>query len=247
MPDPLCWLKPGDVYYGFGCGEDISFDMALAHVYGMKLRLFDPTPRAMHHVDAVLWVLRQRQLPAFLLSGRDKYSWKNSVQEISGKTSARMWFQSILDSNIRMEEISFRPWALGVQDSNMSFFEPSDGVSHSLLDRSATGKPAGKRIVVSARALQSIMAEFGDERIAVLKIDIEGYEIFLIPALIDFLRKIDDHRWPRILLFDMDSLRPAHERRNEVEGKKCVALLESAGYSIFSSRNFDYTFVYEPG
>jgi len=30
VPYPLCCLKPGDVYYGFGCGEDIFFYVSLA-------------------------------------------------------------------------------------------------------------------------------------------------------------------------------------------------------------------------
>ena len=45
-------LKTGNVAYCAGAGEDITFDLAL-HAAGLSVTTFDPTPRAISHVDAV--------------------------------------------------------------------------------------------------------------------------------------------------------------------------------------------------
>ena len=123
----------------------------------------------------------------------------------------------------------------------MSFFEPDAGVSHSLLKRTRQNL-AAKELTVAARRLDSIMSEMGDDSISILKIDIEGYEIVLIPALIELFRKWERHRWPRLLLFDMDSMRPQHKQHNTAEGLRSIKMLENAGYEIFSSEGYDYTF-----
>jgi FkbM family methyltransferase len=38
-------LRPEAVVYSLGVGEDISFDLALIHQYGVVVHAFDPTPR----------------------------------------------------------------------------------------------------------------------------------------------------------------------------------------------------------
>ena len=66
---PKIELGPDPTYYGFGCGEDISFDLSLAAKYpGLRMRLFDPTPRAVSHVKAVFASMETRKAPAFASS-----------------------------------------------------------------------------------------------------------------------------------------------------------------------------------
>jgi len=240
LPFPLCWLKPGDVYYGFGCGEDISFDVSLADAYDLTVRLFDPTPKAIRHVDAVIRALDTRKIPMWHQEDRrDKYYHEGVKQEISGGVSASNWFEKIILSNVKSSQIDFHPWALANSDKNMNFFEPPSGVSHSLLPKHS----GAMQLSVIARELSSIMTELKDEKVSVIKIDIEGYEIVLIPILMDLFRTWPTSHWPRILLFDMDSLRPEHGNSNIMEGHKCVQLICDAGYKLFSSRHHDYTFV----
>ncbi|WKB51963.1 FkbM family methyltransferase [Eleftheria terrae] len=43
-------LRPGAVCYCVGCGEDISFDLALVERYGCEVHGFDPTPRSIAYV-----------------------------------------------------------------------------------------------------------------------------------------------------------------------------------------------------
>lgn len=49
---PLSALAPGDVAYCAGAGEDITFDLVLCEA-GICVTTFDPTPRAIAHVEAV--------------------------------------------------------------------------------------------------------------------------------------------------------------------------------------------------
>jgi len=240
VPYPLCWLKPGDVYYGFGCGEDISFDISLADAYDLKVRLFDPTPKAIRHVDAVIRALDTRTNPkGYRGNERDKYYHEGIIQEISGGVNASAWFEKIIFSKVQSSQIDFHPWALADSDKNTTFFEPLKGMSQSLLEKHA----GATQLSVVARELSSIMAELKDKKVHVMKIDIEGYEIVLIPVLVDLFRTWPIRNWPHLLLFDMDSLRPEHGNSNISEGQRCVQLIRDAGYEVFSSRNNDYTFV----
>jgi FkbM family methyltransferase len=53
------WTVPADlvsaesIVYCVGCGEDISFDLALIERFGCSVHAFDPTPRAIAHVAKV--------------------------------------------------------------------------------------------------------------------------------------------------------------------------------------------------
>jgi FkbM family methyltransferase len=49
---PRSALEEGGVAYCAGAGEDVTFDLAL-HAAGFHVRTFDPTPRAIAHVESV--------------------------------------------------------------------------------------------------------------------------------------------------------------------------------------------------
>ncbi|MEQ9461359.1 MAG: FkbM family methyltransferase [Phycisphaeraceae bacterium] len=48
---PIGLLDAGSVVYCVGCGEDITFDLALIERLGCEVWAFDPTPRAIAHVE----------------------------------------------------------------------------------------------------------------------------------------------------------------------------------------------------
>lgn len=52
-------LRPGAVCYCAGAGEDITFDLALVSKYGCEVHTFDPTPRAIAHVQKVAGGIRE--------------------------------------------------------------------------------------------------------------------------------------------------------------------------------------------
>ena len=45
-------LGPQSVVYGVGVGEDTSWDLAVMQTYGMEFWAFDPTPKAIAHVES---------------------------------------------------------------------------------------------------------------------------------------------------------------------------------------------------
>lgn len=50
---PYTLLDRSSVCYCAGAGEDITFDLALAERFGCEIHVFDPTPRAVAHVERV--------------------------------------------------------------------------------------------------------------------------------------------------------------------------------------------------
>ena len=239
LPSNLDWLTAGDIMYSFGCGEDISFDLGMVSTFGIVDRLFDPTPNAMAHFQAIISTMKSREHPAYVIGDTSKYSFKGQVREISGKADAKAYFRQVLDSSIDSDnEIGFYPLGLSTIDGNMSFKPPKSGVSHTLEER-GTGNSSFR---IEVKSLESIMTMFGDAKVSVLKIDIEGHEVKVIPQLLEFFGTKEKHLWPRLMLFDMDSLRKEHTKYDPAGGKRCIKLLESVGYELFTDRNYDYTF-----
>ncbi|MGF1588174.1 MAG: FkbM family methyltransferase [Pleurocapsa sp.] len=50
---PVNLLDSNSICYCVGCGEDISFDLSLIDRFGCDVCAFDPTPRAIQHVQEV--------------------------------------------------------------------------------------------------------------------------------------------------------------------------------------------------
>jgi FkbM family methyltransferase len=50
---PVSLLSSNSVCYCVGCGEDVSFDLGLIDQFGCDIFAFDPTPRAIRHVEKV--------------------------------------------------------------------------------------------------------------------------------------------------------------------------------------------------
>lgn len=48
---PSSLLSANSIVYCVGCGEDISFDLGLIERFGCHVWAFDPTPRAIRHVE----------------------------------------------------------------------------------------------------------------------------------------------------------------------------------------------------
>jgi FkbM family methyltransferase len=77
----------------------------------------------------------------------------------------------------------FAPFALWKADCELRFFEPKDSahVSYSAVNIQHTDN----HIVVAGRTLASMMSYFGDSRLDILKLDIEGAEMEVLPVLLD--------------------------------------------------------------
>ena len=241
MPYPLCSLQHGDVYYGIGCGEDISFDLQLASLYSLDMYLFDPTPRAIQHVNNVFDVVYNHTLVQQMSFDKNKYTYNTQTFEISGNSNAKTWFEEVIKLPVKTSRDNFKPWALSDRDGEMEFYAPKQGVSHSLIKTDHKHeKETHKKVKV--KSLQSIMNTLQHKKVSVMKIDIEGYETLVIPHLVKILKTWDKYNWPRLLLFDMDCLRPMHKQYNYTAGMYCIKILRDIGYAVYSAHNYDYTF-----
>ena len=245
-PSKMCFLPRDAVMFSFGCGEDISFDVALASTYDMKIYLFDPTPRAKIHVESVLKAIAEKQVPEKSKHSRgDHYiAIDGSEREISGKIDAHNFFNQVVESTVERSQFDYEPWALGEKDGEMSFVSPKSGVSHFLSTTGDTSKGTGK-INVPVKSVASIMKLKGIEKVDVMKIDIEGYENTVLPGLLDLIKSWPKENWPKVLMFDFDSLLHGHPAEDQEGGKRSIKLVEDMGYSAFAGSygHPDYTFV----
>ena len=93
LPWKIAFSKKS-VMLSFGCGEDISFDIAMAKMHRMTVHLFDPTPRASIHVEAVFDAIRSKQTPELVPSKPNSYIYNGKEQTIS-YSSTKEYFDTI--------------------------------------------------------------------------------------------------------------------------------------------------------
>ena len=234
----------------FGCGEDISFDVAMAATYDIQVYLFDPTPRAKVHVESVLKAIATKYAPQKSKHKRgDHYvAVDGEEHEISDKVDARGFFDKIVQSNVDRSQFHYAPWALSDKDGEMSFMSPKSGVSHVF---SAVGRDKSNmegEITVPVKSMASILKLKHIRKVDLIKIDIEGYENKVIPGMLELIKTWPIEDWPKVLMFDFDSMLSGHAAEDQAGGRKSVALVEAMGYSVFSGSptHPDYTFVLNP-
>ena len=245
----MCWLAEPDpegiIVYSFGVGEDCSWDISLASLAPGKIKifLFDPTPRAKQHFDAVRHTLETKSIPQAYEGGRVQDYVNPSTgekSEISGGVDASKWFEQVARSNVRSSDLTFQPYGLWNTDTQLEFFAPGSGVSHSF-----TAKGSGKSIKVEAKRLSTLMTMFAHKRLDILKFDVEGAEVQVVPDMVAYFK--ESGIWPKMILFDHDSLRGKGQRYKLQDALKTpdivIKTLLDAGYRLFSYHNFDAVFV----
>jgi len=241
-------LPENPIMLSFGCGEDISFDIAMAKLYGAVVHLFDPTPKAIVHVKSVLNLVEKRIIPNEIKGKPDQYlAYDGQEHEISAQYNAHEFFQIIRDAKLLTCQFTFHEWALANSDGEMSFLAPESGVSHSL----KAGVKTSTSLTVPTKRFETILNKLKLHHVDVLKIDIEGSELDVIPDLIETFARLWKNKqyWPKILFFDMDSLLTHHPAYDEAGGKHALALLEKVGYermSVVGPGKSDYTLVLKP-
>ena len=255
LPNRLCFLHeqpepPNRSYvaYGFGIGSDVSYDIALAAAFpNLVVRMFDPTPTAVTHAEHVLAAVDSGAAPCHM--------------GISAAACTGSYFEAMAHSRVPSKQLSVHPWALGTSDGFLSFGRtttgslfteknqggggPADGYAAipSPPPAPATGG-GGAALQLPVRTLSSIMITLGDEVVDILKLDIEGAEVDVLPHLLNLWRGWPKARWPKVLLIDMDAARAGHPMRNITAADATVELLLDAGYMLFAHpKRADYSFV----
>lgn len=127
---------------------------------------------------------------------------------------------------------AFAPVAAWTEDTTLRLFAPADPshVSHSAHNLQGTSD----YIDVPAKTLQQLMEDFGDTRIDLLKMDIEGAEINVVPLALQLEPK------PKALCIEFDS----HKDMKSV--KAVVAEAKRHGYVPIKTEVFNVLFVLDP-
>jgi FkbM family methyltransferase len=154
-------LNDQSVCYLVGAGEDVSFDIGLTAKYGCPAHIFDPTPRAIQHVE---------QLKANLLTGAK-----------TACATSPDGFYPIYPPELSAQ-LHMHPYGIWNEDTVLRFFSPPNAayVSHSIVNL----QQSEHFIEVPVKTLKTVMQELGHTRINLLKIDIEGAEYQVIESII---------------------------------------------------------------
>lgn len=175
----------GTVAYCAGAGEDISFDLALLD-RGCVVRTFDPTPRAIAHVEAL------------------------GVEDPS---------------------FAFIPVGWWTEPGELRFYLPRDGRQPDLSLVNLQG--TAEFVYGKVDRVATLMAELGDARVDVVKLDIEGAEYAVLD---DLLR---NGPLPAVLCVEFDQPAPPARTIDMVDR------LDAAGYELARIDFFNYTFIRE--
>jgi FkbM family methyltransferase len=206
-------LDADSICYLAGAGEDISFDCALVQRFGCQARIIDPTPRAIDHF---------RQLAEAVRNGL-RFPVNNSAKNFYDLTPQQL------------TRLTFLPIGLADRDVELKFFLPKNPahVSCSTVNLQKTND----FFTAQCHRLATVMAQQGDNRIDLLKMDIEGGEYVVISDL------VESGLLPQLLLIEFD------ETHTPLDANACeriagsIRLLTDAGMACVAVDGSNATFV----
>ena len=214
------WIIPKDkltaqsICYLVGAGEDVSFDLGIASKYSCQVHIFDPTPRAIAHVENLQKNLREGKKTACTTSPTGYYP------DCPPETG-----------NL----LRLHPYGIWESDTQLRFYAPlkAEHVSHSLVNL----QKSDQFIEVEVRRLSGVMRELGHQRLDLLKIDTEGAEYQILESILEDRLVVD------ILCIEYDESASNHlDRQYLGRIKKSLEALQHAGYVVIAkepdSRNY---------
>jgi FkbM family methyltransferase len=147
---PDNYITQKSLCYCVGAGEDISFDLELIEKYGCNVYSFDPTPRALKHIQSIKELIAQ------------------------GKCATTCHGYAYPQNSALFESYFFNAIGLWDADKNIKFFAPQNSlhISHSIVNLQKTNS----FFIAPCKKLSTIMKDLGHTRLDLLKIDIEGAE-----------------------------------------------------------------------
>ncbi|MBF0168540.1 MAG: FkbM family methyltransferase [Alphaproteobacteria bacterium] len=206
-------LGTESVCYLAGAGEDISFDCSIARYYGCQVHIFDPTPRAIAHVENV--ISRAREGLQTPINNDPSITYAISPREVA--------------------RLHLHPVGLWSETTSLKFFAPRDPghVSHSVLNIQQTEAFFEAPVM----SLAEIMDMLGHKHIDLLKLDTEGAEYEIIASL------VRDKIVPTILCVEFHNATNPNAGIDENCLLESIEKLKSIGLTIIHQDGLDLTFV----
>ncbi len=209
---PIRGISKEDIIISAGAGEDISFDVCLAHQFACHIHILDPTPRALLHFN------------------------KTKQKIINGETAAINFSDSdfyIQDKTV-FDNLHFYPLGLLNKNTHTFFYEPGNKnhVSHSIGNRHKTSSG----FMAECIRLKDFLSRHQINKIKALKMDIEGAEYSVIMDLI--LSRIR----AQYLLIEFHQGNSVFEKLVSTNRLLYCLLLRLSGYRIISRQGDDYVF-----
>lgn len=206
-------LDADSICYLAGAGEDISFDCELVKRFGCRARVIDPTPRAVEHF---------RQLAEAVRNG-NRFPVNNSATDFYDLTPEQL------------TRLTFVPVGLADKDVELKFFLPKNPahVSCSTVNLQKTDD----FFTAQCHRVATVMAQQGDNRIDLLKMDIEGAEYTVIGDL------VATGLLPSLLLIEFDEAHSPQDDRAAERIRMNVRLLLDAGMRCVALEGCNMTFI----
>jgi len=190
-----------------GLGEDASFDVEFATRYASKVVIVDPTPRAVEHFHKILTRMGTAAASTYVTSGSQP-------------------IESYDLSAVSPGQLVLIPEALADHVGLVSFFAPPDSknVSHSIVNFQNGYSETTTFIRVPCIDVATLRLKLGGVTPPLVKMDIEGAEILVIPEFIS-------NGWlPIQLLVEYDELNfPSRRGRRNFD--RVDTLLRASGYT----------------
>lgn len=161
-------LPPDAVVVSCGLGEDASFDIEIATKFSARVIIVDPTPRAVAHF---------RALEKRIGEPRERTYSPNGQQPVGAYD-----LRAIAPGQLTLVEKALTDYC-GV----VRFYEPpnANDVSHSIVNFQNNYSQSTPFIEVPCTNFGRLLREEGVPEPALVKFDIEGAEITVIPDLLD--------------------------------------------------------------
>ena len=219
-PNDLPGLNENSIIYCVGAGEDISHDIEIAAQLKSKVYIFDPTPRAIAHVELVKNVLDGKSQPI--------------LNRNFGGGDPKYW-DILMKNKIDTDKICFLDYGLHVTNDTLKFYKPSNPnyVSHSIIP----GMKSNDFIYANVKNLKTIMRELDHDHIDFLKIDIEGAECAVIDQMLE-----KDKIFPTYLSIDFDLGFTGEFIRDMGKCNRTIEKLHAAGYQKLRVDHSNYSF-----
>lgn len=213
-PVDLPKLDENSIIYCVGAGEDITHDVCLSYKLNCPVHIFDPTPRAIEHVNYVKDVLENKKKPVYdkRFGGGNKDYWN-----------------IILSNKIKGDNIILYEYGLNTTDGKVPFYFKKNK-NHVSCSISQLGRTSN-HIIITVKTINTIMKELNHTHIDLLKIDIENIECDVLEKM------LNDKIYPTYLSVDFDLW-----KYDEKRCKYIIKKLQNNGYEIIKRCKQDFSF-----